>query len=134
MISIKMRGLDEISQKITDLPRGVRGIATEEAAKALIGNEREGLQYYPTTRPGQTYRRTYNLRFGWRVSNWGDKTKVKVQNDVPYVPYVQGDELQAWMHKGRWRTVSQIITAMSARMNQRINEAVARYLKAKGLT
>ena len=133
MIKFNIRGMDGISQKIDSLPRNVRGIAAEEAAKAIIGNEREGLQHYPRPRPQQTYARTFKLRFGWRVSAWGDRTKIKVMNDVPYVPYVQGD-LQAWFHRGRWKTVTQTIAGMNARINQRINEAAARWLKSKGLT
>ncbi len=133
MIKMTVRGMTEIKSKIDKIPRGARADAVQSAAKALIGNQAVGLQKYPPTRPGQTYRRTFNLRFGWSVTDWGDRTKLKIINAVPYVPYVQGDAEQAWMHKGRWRTISKVIEDNTAAMMRAVDQAVARYLKKIGL-
>jgi DNA-binding beta-propeller fold protein YncE len=132
MIRINTRGLDQLKQKISELPHGTRGIATAEASKYLIGNERRGLQHYPSPPSGSTYQRTYKLRFGWRVNSWDAGTKTVIVNDVEYAPYVQGDNSQAWMHQGRWKTVSDVIQSNMQGAMKAVNDAVARWLKAKG--
>ena len=133
MISIKVRNLENVVQKLGEVPYGARGAATESAAKVLIGNERTGLQHYPNARSGSLYKRTYTLRFGWKATQWGDGTSIRVTNDVPYAPFVQGNNTQAWMHQGRWGKVSDIIESNTAAMFKAINEAVARFLKSKNL-
>lgn len=160
MINVKVRNLDGLSQKISELPRGVRGEATQAAAKELVGNERHGLQYYPGRKnhgSGNPYqwqsekqrrayfatngfgngipsRRTYQLRFGWQVSSWEDGAKTKVINNVPYAKYVQGNQMQNGHKVDGWRGVPEIISSNMAAMMRAVNLAVARYLKNKGLS
>ena len=106
-MSIKVRNLPEIKALLDKMPLSARRMATEEAGKYLMGNERRGLQYYPPRK--SKYKRTYNLRFGWQAQDWGDGVNIRIVNDVPYAPYVQGDNDQAWMHKGVWRTVQVVL-------------------------
>lgn len=160
MINIKVRNLESIQKKINELPRGARGAATESAAKALIGDNRKGLQYYPPRKQhglsnpyqwqtekqrkaffatngfgaGIPTKRSFKLRFGWKVSKWGDGTKIKVINDEPSAVFVQGEYMQRGHKKDGWRTVPDIIAANGAAMMKAVNEALARYLKSKGLT
>ncbi len=137
MLSFKLRGHSAFADKLSSIPRAVRGKACEAAAFALMGNTgntAKGLQYYPKERAGQTYRRTFDLRFGWQAQAWGDKTKIKIVNAVPYAPFVQGDGEQAWMHRGRWRTVSKIISDNKTVIDNAIDREVKRYLQSKGLT
>ena len=134
MLSFKLRGHSAFADKLSSIPRAVRGKACEAAAFTLIGNERKGLQYYPKERAGQTYRRTFDLRFGWQAQAWGDKTKIKIVNAVPHAPFVQGDGQQAWFHKGRWKTVSKIIQDNKTATDNAIDREVKRYLQSKGLT
>jgi len=47
-ITIKVRGLEQVKKFISDLPRKVRGLATEAAAEYLIGDDRHGLKHYPS--------------------------------------------------------------------------------------
>jgi hypothetical protein len=133
MISIKTRNIESITKKLDAVPYGARGAATESAAKVIIGNERTGLQHYPVKPTGSLYSRTYKLRFGWQVSKWGDGTAIRIRNEVPYAPWVQGSDTQAYMHKGRWSTVAMVIESNAAAINKAIGEAVHRFLKAKGL-
>jgi hypothetical protein len=133
MISIKTRNIESITKKLGEVPWGARGAATESAAKVIIGNERTGLQRYPPKPTGSIYSRTYKLRFGWQVSKWGDGTAIRIRNEVPYAPWVQGSDTQAYMHKGRWSTVAMVIESNAAAINKAIGEAVHRFLKAKGL-
>jgi hypothetical protein len=136
MLSLKIRGNQNFADKISALPRGVRGRACEAAAFALMGNSgntAKGLQYYPPKPSRSKYVRTYNLRFGWQANKWGDGTKIKIINAVSYAPFVQGDGEQAWFHKGRWRTVSKIISDNKTVIDNAINTEVKKYLKEKGL-
>lgn len=131
-VRVRVRGIEEISKKLSGVPFGARGAATEAAAKVLIGNQATGLQHYPAPRSGSSYIRTFLLRFGWKVSAWGDGTSIRIRNEVEHAPYVQGNTTQAWMHVGRWRTVAKVITDNTAAMHRAINQAVARFLKSKG--
>lgn len=133
MLRIGVRNHNEIAKKLSEVPYGARGKATESVAKVLIGNQATGLQHYPATRPGQVYARTYDLRWGWKVSAWGDGTAIRITNDVAYAPYVQGVGTQAWMHKGRWKTTAEVITSNSAAITSAINDSIRRFLKEKGL-
>ncbi len=133
MISVQVRNVERIKQKLEKLPIKIRGIATTEASRYLIGNEQRGLQHYPAPPSSSMYRRTYKLRFGWQVSGWNDGTKVKVENKVPYAKYVQGTNTQAWMHRDRWRTVSQVVSDNIRGAMKAIDQAVARYIRGQGL-
>lgn len=158
MINIRIRNLDTLKQLISEMPRGVRGAATEGAAKALIGNERTGLQHYPGRKQhgeGNPYQwqsekqrrayfatngfgrgipspRSYDLRFGWKVSAWGDGTKMRVQNDVPYAGFVMGDQLQTGHKVDGWRAYQQVISDNMNAMLLAADQALNRYLKSKG--
>lgn len=135
MIKFSVRNHGAIADKISQIPRGARAAATQSAAFALLGNKgntAKGLQYYPPPPPQSKYRRTYNLRFGWQVSDWGDRTKITISNDMAYAPYVQGTGTQAWMHVKRWRTVKKIISDNMSVIKNAIDKAVADYLKSKG--
>ena len=132
MISIKVRGASELSAKLAAVPYGSRGAATESAAKVIIGNERTGLQHYPP--PRTSYVRTFMLRFGWYAQKCGDGTSIRINNKVPYAPYVQGNGTQAWYHAAHgWKTVAQVLASNAAAINVAIQQAVNRFLKSKGL-
>lgn len=56
---------------------------------------------YPPERPGQTYKRTYNLKNSWV----GRKIRAAVwvlENLAEYAGWVVDETLQAWMHRDRW--------------------------------
>ncbi len=136
MLNVKIRNNDKLANKLSKLPYGVRGKACEAATLALLGKEGsapKGLRYYPPKPANSTYVRTFTLRGGWQASKWGDGTKIKIINAVPYAPFVQGNKEQAWMHKGRWRTVSKIISDNRTVIDNAINAEVKKYLKEKGL-
>jgi hypothetical protein len=159
MINLKIRGMEELKAKLDSVPYGARGDATESMAKALIGNERTGLQHYPSRKThgtgnpyewqserqrkayfatngfggGIPYRRTDKLKFGWQVNRW-DGTRTSVQNREKYVPYVQGDQMQRGHIADGWRSVQAIIASNMTAMMHAADQAVARLLKRKGLT
>lgn len=154
MIEVKnIRGLKEIKDYISALPRNLRGRATRDAAIYLIGNYRRGLQYYPPRiqhneanqykwqsekqrrayfasngfGKGIPYNRSYDLRAGWK---WIDKgVKTEVVNTVPYSQYVMGDENQQRGHAAdKWRKVADIIKTNINGMIAEVNKAVRRYI------
>lgn len=130
MININVRGVDRIKQKIDGLGYGLKGVATMEAAKYMIGNERRGLQYYPPQHTATPYKRTYNFRFGWQVNSWDAGTKTTIQNKVPYAKYVNTRWAGApW----NWRTIAQIFSDNMKGAMLAVDQAVARYIKSKGL-
>ena len=68
---------------------------------------------YAPKRPGQLYKRTFQLKRGWDISVRTPKTGfiLRVTNKMYYAPYVvgfvdlrmnTGGKWQAWMHEGRW--------------------------------
>lgn len=158
MLRIKTRGIEGLKQKISELPRGARGIATMESSKYFIGNERRGLQYYPNRvqhGEGNPYqwasekqrraffasdgfgrgipsRRTDSLRFGWRVNSWASGTKTTIVNTEPHALFVMGDAQQQGHIADRWKHYSQVIADSMAGAMRAVDSAVARWLKSKG--
>lgn len=93
------------NQQLTPLIPTLRGIADQVTRRA---------QQYPPERPGQRYRRTETLKRAWRRDEgmfFDGGFVVTVSNATPYAPFVQGDN-QAWMHKGRWESVTEISGVM----------------------
>ena len=120
-----------LAKAITEAPRMAKGEMVEAASKYLIGSNRRGLKHYPNKRPNQKYIRTYKLRRGWTFK--AERTKTRIYNSVEYAPFVQGDKDQAWMHAGRWRTVSKVTADNTKGMIHAADQALTRYLKSKGL-
>ena len=132
MINVKIRTTPKnLAQTISDAPRLAKGPMTEAAAVYLVGNYRRGLRHYPKKRPLQKYVRTFKLRRGWLVEY--SRTKTRVRNNVPYAPFVQGDNTQAWMHAGRWRTTSKVASDNEKGMTRAATLAMQRYLNEKGI-
>lgn len=132
MLNVKTRySPPNLGQLISSAPRNARGKMTEAAAWELVGNTRRGLKHYPPKPKGSKYRRTYILREGWGFAKYG--AAINVVNPVVYAPYVQGDKKQAWMHKGRWDTVSMTIEKNWERMIAAAEAALKKYLRGKGL-
>ena len=130
----------DFAKKISEAPRLARGRMTEAAAKFLIGvgsgagalgSASRGLRHYPSVPAGSKYKRTGDLRAGWKADP--QLTRTKIKNDVLYAKYVQGDNTQAWMHKGRWRTVSVVAMDNIKGMLRAAELALDKYLKEKGL-
>lgn len=135
MLDIKIRTTPpDLAKRISEAPKGARGKMTEDAAWFLVGKSppnARGLVHYPPKPPKSKYKRTYILREGWGF--WKSGTNIRVNNPVAYAPYVQGDKEQAWMHKGRWRTVSKVISDNIKGMIAAADRALSKYLKSKGL-
>ena len=106
-ISVRVSGIQQVAETIKNLPRGYKVAGMRAASEYFVGNETHGLKHYPQPRPNQKYIRTFTLRNNWYIAEANsDWSRVKIGNTTPYSPYVVGDTQQAWMHAGRWRTVT----------------------------
>lgn len=134
MISVKIRTTPtDLAKRISEAPIGARGKMAEEAAVYMLyGNAATRADIYPAKPPKSTYQRTFKLREGWGYMNYG--SKIKVTNPVPYAKYVVGDNTQAKIHQGRWRTLSKIVAQNTKGMILAAEAALQSYLKSKGLS
>lgn len=81
--------------------------AMETSVKYIRGEADD----YPPPPEGSSYTRTGTLGRRWttRVESPVGSVRGILDNPTSYAPYVQGDEDQAWMHVGRWRTIGAIV-------------------------
>jgi hypothetical protein len=120
-----MKNLQRKLERIQDL---------ESLRKPLRDNAedfREGMTDYPPRRVGQTYIRTLTLGRLWTVSpvrrTWNG-LEVAIGNVTPYVKWVQSSLVQAWMHKGRWKTELQVLQEKEEGMRRRMLQHIDKIL------
>ncbi len=70
-----------------------------------------GMKVYPPAPPASTYVRTGTLGRRWTTKPIREAGAVgrEVGNNTDYGPFVQSDELQATVHRGRWQTDAQVL-------------------------
>ena len=56
-----------------------------------------------------------------------------VVNQTPYAQYVMGDDTQAWMHKGFWKTIQKRLQENSQKLNKVLQQAADRAIRKLGL-
>lgn len=122
-IRIQLSGLERLQQK---LGKAVAQETLQAPLERAIERIKARLQTYPPERPGQAYERTGNLGRGW-TSSIGP-LGATLTNRVPYGPWVQGDQSQARVHRGRWLTTQQVADkeqpAIEAEFLQAIDKAL----------
>ena len=112
--------VSEVAQKLD--PRTL-----EKALTSALGDAaslvREEAKRYPA--PVPTYTRTFTLFKGWtqRVAN----LQAIIGNAVAYAPYVQDADQQAWMHRGRWQTTTDIARKKTIEVKRTIEQALIRW-------
>lgn len=79
------------------------------------------------------YKRTRRLAEGWKVRvDWhfrSSQIKAVVYNTVPYVRWVMGDRMQAYMHRGYWPRMTEVYKREKEEINRIIRDTVNAYLK-----
>ena len=129
--SFTIKGDKELIRKLGVLAAGQ--VYVNPIRESLTDDIRPEAQIYPPERPNQRYVRTYRLQKGWerpptvRVSG-GDVTG-SLANRVPYGPWVQGWDTQAWMHRNRWSTNQGILRKLKGRVVARIQRAIDKALR-----
>ena len=89
--------------------------ATQEATTAL----KDSIPPYPPIPPGSRYKRTGRLGKSFKVSVDAIGTQVvgHIQSrGVVYAPYVIDEKRQAWMHKGRWWTLQEVLSGNTSKL------------------
>ena len=86
---------------------------------------------YPPERPGQRYKRTGNLKRSWEAGVRGNVVYTK--NAMPYAGYVVGDsagQRQAWMHRGRWYVMRDMVEEKTPELKRMMVQMLTRQLKS----
>lgn len=134
-LSIRVRGelvrqgLEDLSKETPDIGRRrMRGVSTRILEKA---------RKYPPKRPGQRYRRTYNLRNNWKAEAIKGNKGYTISNRMRYAHYVVGDAYgtgQAWMHKGRWPLFRDITEQELKELPEAIQDEIVMVARREGFT
>ena len=85
---------------------------------------------YPPMRPGQRYKRTGDLGRGWTAGVRGKV--VYIENAMPYAGYVVGNakgQRQAWMHRGRWWVMRDMIDEKRPELKRMMLQMLDRQFK-----
>lgn len=104
----------------------------ERAAEAALLDVVGVVAEYPPKPPQSEYRRTGTLGRQWHVArpefrSSATEFTASLGNMTSYGEFVQGDD-QAWMHRGRWWPVSQMVKARADRLES-FFEAAARQIE-----
>ena len=91
----------------------IRPSAMKPAMEKAGARIRTELAKYPPPPPNSTYRRTNKLGRSWthRANANLVTATALIGNNTPYAPEVQGEGYQAEIHKGRWQTELEVLTA-----------------------
>ena len=125
------QGLENLSAELPQVGR--RRIYD---AMNRITREMEG---YPPERPGQRYRRTGLLGASWDVkplNNGYTVTNDAKRKGRSYGRYVVGDAYgtgQAWMHKGRWQKLRDVVDAEVKNLPDAISDDIRMVARRDGL-
>lgn len=159
MITMKLRGMEEIDAFLKALPHGSMKAAIAAMAEYMLGNDAHGLRHYPpykyvsrksaygvsffTDRQRRwffanlkdglqiPYNRTNTLKQGWQASV--DPYRKTLFNTVSYAKYVMGNETQARQPgKVGWRKMAKVIEDNIVGGMRAATLAVDRWIKAKG--
>jgi len=110
----------------TELGRAIREILSWFAAD---------LAEYPSEIPGTRYRRTGLLGQRWSAATRDvrqlgpHRMQGRMRNTRPGVVYVQSDDRQADVHRGRWRTAERVVESKLNQVEDRIRRAGERSLE-----
>ena len=134
------RDIDQFMSAAAEWPQLMLARAGVVAGQALIMLAGDASQY-PDPPPGSTYRRTGTLGRLWHQSRPVVKVRKHsmrgtIGNATPYGPYVQDPDLQASVHRGRWRTTQDVIDERRQdvlNMFERANVSVVNEVAKKGM-
>ena len=137
-ISIKTKNAEVVRQGLEDLSAELPRIGRRRlyAAMNRITREMEG---YPPERPGQRYKRTGLLGASWdvkRLDNGYMITNDARRKGRTYGHYVVGDAYgagQAWMHKGRWPKLRDVVDAEIEKLPDAVSDEIKLVARRAGL-
>lgn len=157
-VSVQIPGLERLEKKLAKLPKATQDEALNQVGKYMMSEKVLG--WYPKARYitrksayGVTfftakqrrwffwalrngnidvpYRRTMQLRRGWRVTGTGDTRRLT--NSRPGAQFVIGNRTQS-RHEAKvgWKTLSRLVKDNARGIQRTINGALARAFKRAG--
>ncbi len=137
--TIEIRGLDKVIKKMDKIgDKDDFKRATREAVLYVQGR----VPPYPPQPPTSTYVRTGQLGRSitslqgahpnalGRVGELGGDIVGIIGTNLEYAPYVIDKERQAYMHKGRWYTLQDVVTKASEGIRKIYEAMINRWLNA----
>ncbi len=105
MTTIEVKGLDDLIIRIDGSARILYRHLRRAMGRSVAALQRV-IQPYPPPPPDSSYKRTGTLGRRWqaRVMDRGPTVRGVLKNPTSYAPVVVGEETQAEVHKGRWKT------------------------------
>lgn len=112
-ITIEVRGLEKALRMLEKGQRGVERALRDAVNRTLLLLQ-DRIAMYPPPPPNSTYRRTGTLGRRWMTARPHIFVKKRmlegvIGNNTRYAPYVQARDTQARVHRGRWRTIEDVI-------------------------
>ena len=154
--SLKTRGFDELKEYFSDLPRNLRGIASEAASDDLIGDGSRGLKRYPGYKH-VTRRAAFGRPFQSDKQRRFVMAGIRSGRIDPGYPHRTGNFQRSWHRTGSgvgsrvvgtlphedwpnrlakkigWREPMDIIMSNLAHAVRHAEAKIAAWIKAKGL-
>ncbi len=131
-IAVDVRGLETAYRRL-----GVDVLVVLEPPifRAVIDVENR-LKHSPPTRPGQRYQRNIDPKSEHLEQRWNHRiiwTTNSITgedgNNASYGPWVQSEQFQAWMHRGRWGTDMEALEAVQPNFVSDAERAVLQALE-----
>lgn len=108
--TIKIVGLDELIKKFKHIDGNMKPMLNKTMKEAVL-YVHSTVPPYPSPPAGSTYTRTDVLggSITTEVKSLGAEVVGLIGTPIIYGPYVISEDDQAWMHKGRWWTLQQVV-------------------------
>lgn len=130
-VSVELKGYNRVRNDLRALASANRTII-DPVMREFAKTQRARLKArpYPAPPVGSTYIRTGRLANSFRVETRG-QGEYAVTNSAPYASYVVGptdkkgtDGGQAWMHRGRWWTMVEVVKEDLPKLRRDIEQAI----------
>ena len=131
MVNIQIKGIDELIKKLGMFKASE---ILEPTMRWALDRLWRQIVPYPAKPIGSTYRRTMMLGKTWNKKV--DQTSTRLVGSlgvdlgiVPYARYVQDRDRQAWMHKGRWKTIQDVAEKETGTIRRQFEIEIERSLR-----
>lgn len=144
MPTLVVEGLDELRRRFQQWPEKFQAVIRKTLETSLLKIE-ENVPDYPPEPVDSSYTRTGTLGRTLsagaadnihEVTQTGDYSEASFGTRLGYAQYVIGDNEQAWMHKGRWWRLVDVLEKIKddiEHLFQVAAEEMAAWLDGKGV-
>ena len=130
MIEIQISGVESLLAKLTSAQGNSKLRAPMDKSVKLL---EQRMKKYPPQRAGSHYVRTRRLGPSWttEIAENANGLVGKVGNNTEYGPFVQSQQFQARIHRGRWQTDAQVMESERPTIERYFQEAIDKALNAE---